>query len=251
MASVSTGLDPSVTAEYRDTSLDVRTAHNLRPAGTIAPNVPRDNPLPETDELFRGIYTRAGLGFTPEIVAITSAAPGEGKTMLSLGLAVSLAHDFPDRNVLLVETDIYRPSLAADFDVKPSPGLVECLVADEPVELACRPTFLDNLDLLPAGEPLKQAGRPLRSMRMPTLLDALRQTYHFIILDTPALLSNSDGLLLTDLADGVLLVVRSGVTSAAVVSKALEQIDESKLRGVVLNGVRNSTPGWLRRLMGA
>jgi capsular exopolysaccharide synthesis family protein len=231
-------------------SLDLRTARNLRSNGSIAPEVHRETVWPETDELFRGIYTRAGLGFTPEVVAVTSATPGEGKTMLSLALAVSLAQDFPDRKVMLVETDVHQPALASDFGIEPSPGLVDCLIGDEPLDQVCRPTYLDNLDVIPAGLPIARAGRPLRSARMAALMDVLRQSYHFIIVDTPALLTNSDTLLLTDFADGVLFVVRSGVTPAALVNKALEQVDETKLRGVVLNGVQSSTPRWLRRLMG-
>jgi Mrp family chromosome partitioning ATPase len=176
--------------------------------------------------------------------------PGEGKTTLSLALAVSLAQDFPDRNVLLIETDVDRAALAADFELESTPGLIDCLIANEPVETACRATYLHNLDVMPAGKGLPRSGRPLRSARLPAFLDVLRQSYQFIVLDTPSVLTNSDTLLLTDLADSVLVVVRTGVTPSALVSKALEQVDETKLRGVVLNGVRSSVPNWLRRLMG-
>jgi Mrp family chromosome partitioning ATPase len=71
-----------------------------------------------------------------------------------------------------------------------------------------------------------------------------------VILEAPALLVNSDAIMLSDLADGTILVVRAGVTPSASVHKALEQIDESKVRGVVLNGSHSSLPGWLRRLCG-
>ena len=229
-------------------TLDVRSG-SQRPSALAIPEE-REMVWPETDELFRGIYTRAGLGFGSEIVAITSALPGDGKSTLSLALAIALAQDFPDRNVILIETDVFRASLASDFGVEPVPGLVDCLVARTPPAAASRATFLDNLDVMPAGEVIPHSGRPLRSMQMPALLDSLRETYHFIILDAPALLTNSDTLLLTDLADGVLVVARSGVTPVAAVNKVIGQIDGAKLRGVVLNGVRSSTPAWLRRLFG-
>src|SRR6185436_15825172 len=57
------------------------------------------------DELFRNLYTRAGIGFTSEVMAVSSAIAGEGKTTVSLGLAVTVAQDYPERRVLLVETD--------------------------------------------------------------------------------------------------------------------------------------------------
>ena len=228
--------------------LDIRTPGAMR--ASIAPAVPREVPLPQTDELFRGIYTRAALGFGSEVLAVTSATPGEGKTTVSLGLAISIAQDFPDRRVLLIETDLQRPVLCEDFDIEPAPGLVDVLADAEFAESACRPTYLDNLDLLPAGVATAVSGRPLRSSRMVEAIERLRETYHIVILDAPSVLANSDTLLLTDLADGVLFVVRLGRPPAATVNKALEQLDEAKLRGIVLNGAQTSIPGWLSNLLG-
>src|SRR5947207_14143009 len=73
------------------------------------------------DELFRNLYTRAGIGFTSEVLAVSSAIAREGKTTVSLGLAVTVAQDYPERRVCLVETDFQRPTLAADFGVDPTP----------------------------------------------------------------------------------------------------------------------------------
>ncbi|HEX8969714.1 MAG TPA: hypothetical protein VF937_17660, partial [Chloroflexota bacterium] len=103
------------------------------------------------DELFRGIYTRAGTGFANEVLAVCSAISGEGRTTVSVGLAVTIAQDFPARRVLLVETDLPRSVLAEDFGVDANPGLIDCLVSGEPLQNACRPTFLDNLHIVPAG----------------------------------------------------------------------------------------------------
>jgi protein-tyrosine kinase len=215
-----------------------------------APMRPGPAPLPCADELFRGIYTRAGLGFSSEIVAVCSTISGEGRTSISLGLAVTVAQDFPERRVLLVETDLQQPVLARDFGMEPSPGLADYLLGDEELDAVCRPSYLENLDLLPAGLPVDTAGRPLRGARMAVTVDQLRQRYDLILFDTPALLANSDSLILTDLADAVIFVVRAGVTPSALVTKAIEQLDEAKVRGVVLNNVRSDLPGWMRRLAG-
>jgi len=85
---------------------------------------------------------------------------------------------------------------------------------------------------------------------MAAIVDSLRQSYDLVVIDAPSLLVNSDSVMLMDLADGAVLVVRSGITPSSMVSKALEQIDEMKLRGVVLNGSQSAIPGWLRRLCG-
>jgi capsular exopolysaccharide synthesis family protein len=209
-----------------------------------------DWPFEETDELFRSIYTRAGAGFAAEVLAVCSAVAGEGKTTIGVGLAVTIARDFPERRVLLVETDLQRPVLSEDFGMEPTPGLIDCLTDTAPLLTACRPTFLDNLHVLPAGTANAVSGRPLRSSRMAAVVDAMRQSYDLVILDLPAILTNSDAVLLTDLADGVICVVRAGLTPAALINRALEQIEEGKIRGVVLNANRTSVPTWLGRLVG-
>lgn len=205
----------------------------------------------EGEEIFRGIYTRAGTGFSSDVLGICSAIAGEGRTSVGVGLAVTIAQDFPNRRVLLVETDLQRPVLAEDFGVDNSPGLTDCLMSGLPLLGACRATYLPNLHIVPAGEPTNVAGRPLRSSLMANIVDAMRQSYEVVILDLPPLLTNSDSILLTDLADGVICVVRTGVTPVALLNRALEQLEVGKLRGLVLNGVGSAVPGWLRRLVGA
>jgi capsular exopolysaccharide synthesis family protein len=211
---------------------------------------PRDWHFQGVDEVFRGIYTRAGMGFSSEVLAVCSAIAGEGKTTVAVGLATTIAQDFPERRVLLVETDFQRPTLAGDFDVEATPGLVDCVSTGEPLQSAIRPTFLENLHIVPVGGVGRHVGRPLRSSRIAALIDSMRQSYEMVILDLPPILANSDSVLLTDLADGAICVVRSGVTPMSIINKALEQLEEGKLRGVVLNGTRSSVPGWLQRLMG-
>lgn len=225
-------------------------ALQTNPRGQLGIPEPPAPLFSEADEIFRGIYTRAGAGFASEVVAICSAIAGEGRTTVGVGLAVTIAQDFPDRRVLLVETDLQRPVLAEDFGVENSPGLIDCLVAGDPVLSACRPTYLDNLHVVPAGSLERIPGRPLRSTQMAAVVDAMRQMYHVIILDLPPVLTNSDAILLTDLADGVICVIRAGITPSAAVNRTLEQIEESKLRGVVLNGTTTAVPGWLRRILG-
>src|SRR5215813_11140466 len=225
----------------------LRGLHRFDGAG---PEQQREWLFAGADELFRNLYTRAGIGFTSEVLAVSSAIAGEGKTTVSLGLAVTVAQDYPERRVCLVETDIQHPTMANDFGVDPTPGLVDCILGDEPLELAFRSSFLDNLHLLPIGGPAPGPGRALRSSRMAAIVETLRQSYDLVVVDAPSILVNSDAVMLMDLADGAVLVVRSGLTPQPMVTKAIEQIDETKLRGIVLNGSHSAIPGWLRRLCG-
>lgn len=217
------------------------------PGTALAHPTPRDWVVPAADEVFRGIYTRAGTG-PSEVLAITSAISGEGKSTVSLGLAVTVAQDFPDRRVLLVETDLQNPSLARDFELDPSPGLIDYLVDDEPLEHLYRSTAIGNLHIMPSGGPVTNPGRMLRSNLMALAVTSMRDSYDLVILDLSSILVNSDALLVADLADGVIVIVRAGVTPMSLVNKAVKLLDEHKLLGVVLNGARSSVPNWLRRL---
>src|SRR5919201_2526628 len=167
--------------------------------------------FPGSDEFFRSIDTRAGIGVA-ETLAVCSAIAGEGKTTVSIGLAVTIAQDFPERRVLLVETDFRQPVLAGDFGVDASPGFADCLLNDQPINSAYRATLLDNLCLLPAGGPVERPTRLLRSTRMVAALAAIRQDHDLVILDVPAILGSSDALFLSNLADAAEFGVRGGGT---------------------------------------
>jgi len=230
------------------------TATGLSPvtgglSASLANVAEREWAFPGADDVFRGIYMRS-CNNDREILAVCSAIAGEGKTTVAVGLGIAMAQDFPDRRVLVVETDFRQPVLAKDFDVAPSPGLAECLQQHLPAEMAYRPTHLDNLQLVPGGAPTLHSARLLRSSRMASALDEMCESHDMVILDVPAVLAGSDAMLLTDVADGVVFVVRTGVTPMPLINKALDQIEEKKLRGVVLNGSDSAVPNWLRRLCG-
>src|SRR5258708_25195827 len=100
---------------------------------------PREWLFTGADELFRGLYTRAGIGFASEVLMVSSALAGEGKTTVSLGLAITVAQDYPERRVVLVETDVPHPSLAHHFGGGATPRPVGCVPGGEPVETAFPP----------------------------------------------------------------------------------------------------------------
>ena len=204
--------------------------------------------VPGADELFRSLYTgfdvTAGASF-----AVCSAISGEGKTTISLGLAIAIAQDLPDRRVVLAETDLWRPVLARDFGIPEAPGLVDCLLDRETVAAALRPTALDNLALLVGGAAVSSAQRLIRSARMPQLVQELRRTHDVVILDTPAALDHSEVALLARMVEDVIFVVRTGMTPVGDLSAAIARLQGAKVRGVLLNDTRSSVPMAVRRLV--
>ena len=235
-----------MTATPSTGTLGVAAADRRR--GTVRGSGGRVWPIAGAEEIFRFLYSSLETG-TGTSVAVCSATTGEGKTTLSLGLAIAIAQDLPDRRVVVIETDLWRPVLASDFGIAVSPGLVDCLLDRQPLASAIRATTLDNLSLLPAGTVIGSPQRLLRSRRMPEIIDAVRRTYDVVIVDTPAILAHSEVAVLAKMVEEVVFVVRVGVTQARDVGSALGRLQGSNLRGMVLNDTHSSIPSPIRRLV--
>lgn len=174
-------------------------------------------------------------------IAVTSCARGEGRTLTAANLALTAARE-GGREVVLVECDLRRPSLAHLFDVRPRAGLAE--VVEGKTELSEALEHVGGLTLLCAGETSDVSG-VVRSPRLSFVLDTLRSSFALVILDVPPALSLSDSGRLATAAEGILLVVRAGATPRDVVKMAVDTLPD-RLVGIVLNGV--DEPSYARYL---
>jgi capsular exopolysaccharide synthesis family protein len=166
-------------------------------------------------------------------VAMISAGPSEGKSTLSLGLAATMAQG-PNRRILLVEADLRRPSLEAYLGLPRTAGLAEWLAGTSGT-LGVRRVGPRGFFLLSAGcLPLEQP-ELLGSQRMEAVLQAARQTFDLIILDCPPLIPVADAILLQEMVDGFLCVVRARHTPKDMLKRALAHVKPDRVLGVVLN----------------
>lgn len=185
-------------------------------------------------------FLRAAGGATSgaEVVVLTSAVAGEGKTTTGLDLARALAE--AGERVLLVEADLRRPALGAALGLPPGPGLSGVLAGQVAVADAVAPGGVDGLSVLPAGAVPPNPAELLGSPRAAEVVADLRASYGTVLLDAPPLLPVTDAVVASALADGVLLVVRWGRTRRDEVDEAvgmLRQV-EAPLLGSVLVGRR-------------
>jgi capsular exopolysaccharide synthesis family protein len=170
-----------------------------------------------------------------QVVLVTSPRNGDGKTLTAANLAMSMAQEFQQR-VLLLEADLRRPTVSDLLDLPPSPGLAGVLIGSDPLESALVPVPEHHLTVLPAGDPPARPTELLGSTAMRRTIDALRSQFDRIVVDTPPV-ALSDTHLLGSFADGVLMVVRAGITPRDAVERGLAAFDRDKVLGLVLNEV--------------
>ncbi len=170
---------------------------------------------------------------------VTSARPGEGKTVTSINLAISLSHQL-DRTVLLVDADLRKPSIHEYLGLGKTKGLTDYLTSDADLaDLLINPG-IDKWVLLPAGKPLTNSAEMLGSPRMESLVRELKSRYpdRFIIFDSSSVLTSADPLVFSKYVDGVLLVVESERTRKDDLKRVLEMMKDRPLIGTVFNKSR-------------
>ena len=147
------------------------------------------------------------------------------------------------KRVLLIDADLRRPMLHQVFKVAAATGLGEGLTGAQPAKLIVR-QIMPGLSLLPAGRPSADPIEGLTSDRMRHLISEARESFDWVIIDTPPLVLLPDAHLLAPIADGVVMVVRAKSTPYALVKRAVDAIG-NRLLGVVLNGAdQRDSPGY-------
>ena len=167
-------------------------------------------------------------------ILITSPQKGEGKSVTSANLALTMAQEL-QRRVVLVEADLRKPSLQQLFGLPAGLGLAEYLAGACELRDALKFLPQHNLTVLPAGTMPANPAELLGSTAMRRMLDQLRTRFDRVILDTPPVLPLADVAVLAPIVDGTLLVVRAGVTPKPAIENALRAFDSSRLLGIVLN----------------
>jgi capsular exopolysaccharide synthesis family protein len=173
-----------------------------------------------------------------KVLMITSASPGEGKTLTSTNLALTLSESYR-RTVLLIDADLRRPSLHHVFKVPNVVGLSNALKSDIDHRLPVI-QISANLTLLTAGRPDSDPMSGLTSDRMRRIVEEAAARFDWVIIDTPPVGFLSDANLLVAMVDAALFVVRAGKSPYRLIQRALDAIGRDRVLGVVLNAVEEN-----------
>jgi capsular exopolysaccharide synthesis family protein len=177
------------------------------------------------------------------MLVLTSAAPSEGKTTAASNLAGILAQHA--KRVLLIDADLRRPNLHHRFGLPGKIGLTSVLSGSATLSEAVQQVpDIPTLYLLPSGPIPPFPTEMLSSDTMVNILAQCREQYDFVVIDTPPVLSVTDGVIVARYADAVLLIVRHGKSSKHVVRRARDLLARSgaRITGVVLNAIDLNSP---------
>ena len=219
-------------------------------AGIVSPNSPRSQIADQYRVIKRPLITNAmGRGASKiengNLIMVTSALAGEGKSFSAINLAMSIATEL-DNTVMLVDADVARPSVLRMLGLPASPGLLDLLVSDiDDLSSVLLKTNIDKLTLLPSGTPHLRATELLASDAMSQLIKniATRYSDRIIIFDSPPLLLTTESRVLATHMGQIVMVVHAEKTLQTDVQHALSSIEACPVKMMVLNQARSGSQG--------
>jgi protein-tyrosine kinase len=235
-------------ARSREAVIDLA---RLASMGYLTPDAPRAQIADEFRVIKRPLLMNVnGKSAAPveraNLIMITSSLPGEGKTFVSLNLAISMAMEL-DKSVLLVDADVSRPAVLPRLGLKQAPGLLDVLADPSlPLSDVMLRTNIDRLSILPAGAPRGQATELLSSQAMNRLLEdmAARYTDRILVFDAPPLLPSTESRVLASHMGQVLVVVEAEQTPQKTVMQAMAALDSCPVVMTLLNKASHSEVGF-------
>lgn len=184
-------------------------------------------------EAYKLLRTNITFSFSDEgtghVIGITSSIQSEGKSSTVCNTAYALSE--AGGRVLLLEGDLRRPTIGAKLSLARAPGLTNLLVSrGEYKEMVQHCALAPGLDVITSGDVPPNPSELLSSNRMAGLMEQLRQEYDYIVVDLPPVTAVSDALAISKFLDGVIMVVRSGVSEQQMLAEALRQLEMVNVR---------------------
>jgi capsular exopolysaccharide synthesis family protein len=190
-------------------------------------------------------------GKPPKCFVITSSLHGEGKTITSLNLAVSMANAVNKPKILLVDADMRRGRVHKCLGVDPEVGLSSVLRGEAQCDEALFNIDIENLTFMASGPIPENPAELLASDNMKHLLSNLRSRFDFVIIDTPPIISVTDSGIIGSQVDGVFMVIQAGRTQRGIVKRAEELLYQSHtvVLGHVLTNIEYHLPEYIYRYL--
>jgi capsular exopolysaccharide synthesis family protein len=202
-----------------------------------------DRESPEATE-FRRLHTNIrGLNGDLKTVMVTSSTVEEGKSLISSFLSLTIAENSRQK-VLLLDTDLRRPMINVLFKLPLENGLSDLLENKAKIQDLIKSTPVPELKVITAGKIKGSPTAVLNPTRLHEVFEELKFYFDFIVVDAPPVIPVSDPLIIANEVDGVLMVVRAGSTPREVAKRAINLMQNSKIKvlGAVLNNIEEVLP---------
>jgi Mrp family chromosome partitioning ATPase len=182
-------------------------------------------------------------------IGVTSPHHGEGKTTLAMALASSLAEDL-SVDVMLVDADFQTHSIQQQYGLDGRGGFTDVIEgASSPEEVTHR-LPLSSLRVMTAGTGRGDPARAARSEYAETFVDNMKVANRYVVFDLPATLESATAPVVAALCDGVVMVVRTGLTTTVELERSIAKLNGATVLGVVLNDWDSKIPGWVEQSLG-
>ncbi len=180
---------------------------------------------------------------------VTSSIVGEGKTVSTINLAITMANDLNNKKVLLIDADMRKCRVARYLGISHEPGLAEVLQGKATLETTLVSPKIDQLSVLPAGRSPRNPSELLNSHAMDSLLETAKKRFDYIFIDTPPVMPIADACILGPLADGVLIVAQAGRTQRDTIQHAQARLEQARAKtlGYIITNIEFHLPQYLYR----
>ena len=208
-----------------------------------------EDPKSPISEAYRTLRTNimfSGIDKEIKSLVVTSSGAGEGKSTTSTNMAVAFAQS--GKKVLLIDADLRKARLHKHFKVSNDSGLSKAMIENKSIETYTQKSDIENLYLLTAGKTPPNPSEMLGSKKMKQLIDAAKESFDMVVIDSPPVGFVTDGALLASFADGTVLVAAAGQADikAAQHTKSLLENVNANILGVVLNKIPMTGSGYYK-----
>ena len=207
-----------------------------------------DSVLEEQFRRIKSAITTHKLANSLQSALVASCLPAEGKTTVALNLAATLARGLDD-SAILIDADLRKRKLTSILGLRDACGLSDILEGKGTIEESLVKTEIEGLLILPAGVSLGNPAELIASSRMRNLVKMLREQYKdsFVIIDSTPMASTSEVYSLSQMVDGVLVVVMADSIRRDLVMRELKTINREKILGVILNCAEFDTSDYYQK----